>query len=147
MVDEATIIDLRRASARERKARSRAKQIKEFRSPPQAAWYNRIALHDIGAGKMPYSMKNLMGGGVLDKLAGMERGLAAASRAAASGGRRVPLDYTIVKFGDVEARRDGVAGASVSIRPGDASDGGIGPRAAANVLLQATAYQPNARNA
>ncbi len=100
------------------------------------------------AGRMPYSMKNLMGGGVLDKLADMERGLAAASRAAVSGGRRVPLDYTIVKFGDVEARRDGVAaGASVSIRPGDASDGGIGPRAAANVLLQATAYQPYARNA
>jgi hypothetical protein len=56
------------------------------------------------------------------------------------------VDYTIVKFGDVEARYDDGGMAGVSIRPGDALDGGIGPMAAANVLLQATAFQPYARN-
>jgi hypothetical protein len=98
------------------------------------------------AGRMPYLARNLLGGGILDKLGEMERGLIAASGGATSGGRRVPLDYTIVKFGDVEPGRDGRPGAGVSVRPGDASDGGIGPRAAAAVLLQATAYQPRARN-
>ena len=43
MVDEATIIDLRRASARERKARSRAKQIKEFRAAKRRIWEREAA--------------------------------------------------------------------------------------------------------
>jgi hypothetical protein len=103
---------------------------------------------------MPYSMKNLLGGGKLDGIREMETGLVLSSRGAVMGGRRVPLDYTIVKFGDVEAKYDGAVrnenasrdGMGVSIRPGDALDGGIGPIAAANVLLQAVAFQPYARN-
>lgn len=102
-------------------------------------------------GRMPYSMRNLLGNGKLDGLREMEGGLIAASRGRASGGK-APLDYTIVKFGDVETRYDEVRGKDddaigVSIRPGDALDGGIGPMAAASVILQAMAYQPYARNA
>merc|ERR1711957_149154 len=36
---------------------------------------------------------------------------------------------------------------SVTIRPGDSLDGAVGIQAAANVLLQTVAIQPNARNA
>ncbi len=105
-------------------------------------------------GKMPYSMKNIFWGGKLDAIREMETGLVLSSRGAVMGGRRVPLDYTIVKFGDVEPKYDDDAKSDdasrgevgVSIRPGDALDGGIGPIAAANVLLQAAAFQPYARN-
>jgi len=92
--------------------------------------------------KMPYSMQNLLGG-KLDKLREIEQSIIAISRSRIVG-KQNPLDYTIVKFGDI-ASSDG-KDASIDIRPGDVLDGEIGPNAAANVLLQALAYQPYARN-
>jgi len=93
--------------------------------------------------KMPYSMQNLLGG-KLDKLREIEQAIVAISRSRIVG-KQNPLDYTIVKFGDI-ASSDGNDDASIEIRPGDVLDGEIGPNAAANVLLQALAYQPYARN-
>ncbi|KAL3783404.1 hypothetical protein ACHAW5_008768 [Stephanodiscus triporus] len=49
-------------------------------------------------------MRNLLGNGKLDGLREMEGGLIAAGGRASGG--RAPLDYTIVKFGDVERRYD-----------------------------------------
>jgi len=97
--------------------------------------------------KMPYSMQNLFGG-KLDKLGEIERGIGAISRSRIAG-KQSPLDYTVVKFGDV-ASDDNKGGGdedTIAIQPGDVLDGEIGPNAAANVLLQAMAYQPYARNA
>lgn len=94
--------------------------------------------------KMPYSMQNMFTG-KLDKLREIEQSIVAISRGRSDGGKR-PLDYTIVKFGDI-ANDDGKSSEeSITIRPGDHLDGDIGPNAAANVLLQAMAYQPYARN-
>lgn len=92
--------------------------------------------------KMPYSMQNLLGG-KLDKLREIEQSIIAISRSRIVG-KQNPLDYTIVKFGDIASSDD--KDASIDIRPGDVLDGEIGPNAAANVLLQALAYQPYARN-
>ena len=88
--------------------------------------------------KMPYSMTNLFGG-KLDKMREIEQAIVTISRSRK--GNQTPLDYTIVKFGDVA---DGEA--EVTIKPGDVLDGSISSDAAANVLLQAMAYQPYARN-
>jgi hypothetical protein len=93
--------------------------------------------------KMPYSMQNLLGG-KLDKLREIEQSIIAISRSRIVG-KQTPLDYTIVKFGDI-ASSDGNDVANIDIRPGDVLDGEIGPNAAANVLLQALAFQPYARN-
>jgi hypothetical protein len=83
--------------------------------------------------------------GKLDKLREIEQSIVAISRGRSDGGKK-PLDYTIVKFGEV-ANTDGDSGdETVLIRPGDHLDGEIGPNAAAHVLLQAIAYQPYARN-
>lgn len=92
--------------------------------------------------KMPYSMQNMFGG-KLDKLREIEQGIIAISRSRIAG-KQSPLDYTIVKFGEISPSDDGDD--SVDIRTGDTVDGEIGPNAAANVLLQALAYQPYARN-
>lgn len=74
-------------------------------------------------------------------------------RMVADGGPgNVPLDYTIVKLGDivqdskVKKGKDNVDG-SIQIRPEDSLDGQTGIDAAANTLLQAITMQPNARNA
>ena len=113
--------------------------------------------------KLPYSMMNLVGSGKLDKLRDVERGLVALSRSGGGGGggsssRAVALDYTIIKFGSIETKYDNNKDSSSSSRIGDANDndvmirygdvldGGIGPKAAANVILQSTVYQPYARN-
>lgn len=93
--------------------------------------------------KMPYSMQNLLGG-KLDKLREIEQAIISISRSRIVG-KQTPLDYTIVKFGDISTS-DGNDVANVDIRPGDVLDGEICPNAAANVLLQALAYQPYARN-
>ena len=96
--------------------------------------------------KMPYSMQNLFGG-KLDKLREIEQGLVAISRTRQVG-KQLPLDYTIVKFGEVtDDNPGGKEEAVINIQPGDALDGEIGVNAAANVLIQAMAYQPYARNA
>jgi len=92
--------------------------------------------------KMPYSMQNILGG-KLDKLREIEQGLIAISRSRLEG-KQPPLDYTVVKFGEIESSDN--MDANISILPGDSLDGGIGPNAAANVLLQAMAFQPYARN-
>jgi hypothetical protein len=93
--------------------------------------------------KMPYSMQNMFGG-KLDKLREIEQAIVAISRSRIAG-KQSPLDYTIVKYGEV-ASSDGDGGESIAIQPGDILDGDIGVNAAANVLLQAMAYQPYARN-
>ncbi|KAL3789631.1 hypothetical protein HJC23_003180 [Cyclotella cryptica] len=94
--------------------------------------------------KMPYSMQNMFGG-KLDKLREIEQAIVAISRSRIDG-KQKPLDYTIVKFGEV-ASSDGESGTeTISIQPGDQLDGEIGPNAAAQVLLQAMAFQPYARN-
>lgn len=92
--------------------------------------------------KMPYSMQNMFGG-KLDKLREIEQGIIAISRSRIAG-KQSPLDYTIVKFGEISPSDDGDG--SIDIRAGDTVDGEIGPNAAANVLLQALVYQPYARN-
>lgn len=94
--------------------------------------------------KMPYSMQNLFGG-KLDKLREIEQAIAGVSKSRIAG-KQLPLDYTVVKFGEV-ANDDSKGDGGIAVRPGDALDGEIGPNAAANVLLQAVAYQPYARNA
>ena len=94
--------------------------------------------------KMPYSMQNMFTG-KLDKLREIEQSIVAISRGRSEGGKK-PLDYTVVKFGEVSNDDGDGSGMSVDIRPGDHLDGEIGPNAAANVLLQAMAYQPYARN-
>jgi len=93
--------------------------------------------------KMPYSMQNLFGG-KLDKVREIELALVSISRGRKQG-TQTPLDYTIVKLGDI-VNSDGDYEADVKILPGDKLDGEIGVNAAANVLLQAMAYQPYARN-
>ncbi|KAL7502743.1 hypothetical protein ACHAXN_000841 [Cyclotella atomus] len=94
--------------------------------------------------KMPYSMQNMFTG-KLDKLREIEQSIVSISRGRSDGGKQ-PLDYTIVKFGDIANDDGGGSDESIEIRPGDHLDGEIGPNAAANVLLQAIAFQPYARN-
>lgn len=101
--------------------------------------------------KLPYSMMNIMNNGKLDKLRNVERGLVALSRRSGSSSRAVALDYTIIKFGTIDTKYDNnnsISGdcGDVTIRYEDVLDGSIGPRAAANVILQSTVYQPYARN-
>jgi len=91
--------------------------------------------------KMPYSMSNLFGG-KLDKIREIEQGLVSISRSRTVG-KQTPLDYTIIKFGDIQ---DNGKNGEVNIQPGDVLDGEISSNAAANVLIQAMAYQPYARN-
>jgi hypothetical protein len=110
----------------------------------------------------PYSLQNfaLLGPGKLDKLSEMESSLIGIAKGRVVG-KQNPLDYTIVKFGDVvsedeEIKKGGGSGGdvvgggstttSVSIQPGDILDGPIGPNAAACVLFESLAYQPYARN-
>ncbi|KAL7519569.1 hypothetical protein ACHAWX_004329 [Stephanocyclus meneghinianus] len=94
--------------------------------------------------KMPYSMQNMFGG-KLDKLREIEQAIVAISRSRIDGKQR-PLDYTIVKFGEVASSDGDAKTETITIQPGDQLDGEIGPNAAAHVLLQAMAYQPYARN-
>jgi hypothetical protein len=112
----------------------------------------------------PYSLQNfaLLGSGKLDKLSELESTLKNVVRGRVIG-KQFPLDYTIVKLGDVvseeeerkkwkdaaiigKGEKDEGGVTSVVIRPGDALDGPIGPNAAAHVVLEALAYQPYARN-
>lgn len=97
--------------------------------------------------KMPYSMQNLFGG-KLDKRRDIEETLRKVSETRIPG-MQPPLDYTIAKLGEIANSDDGGSESDgfVTVRPGDLLDGDIGPNAAANVLLQALAYQPYARNA
>ncbi len=114
----------------------------------------------------PYSLQNfaLLGSGKLDKLSELESTLKNVVKGRVIG-KQYPLDYTIVKLGDVlseeeerkkwedaammlgNGKKEGGGGVTgVVIRPGDALDGPISPNAAAHVVLEALAYQPYARN-
>lgn len=93
--------------------------------------------------KFPYSMQNLMGGGKFEKRRQIEELLITNVK------NRVmqpPLDYTIIKLGEVKEDKGGNSG-EFQMMPGDVLDGTITSDAAAQVVLQAIAYQPAARNA
>jgi len=91
--------------------------------------------------KFPYSMQNLMGG-KLDQRRQVEEVLINTVK------KRVvepPLDFTLIKFGEV---KDGDAsGKPFELRPGDVLDGPITSATAEQVIIQAVAFQPTARNA
>ena len=111
-------------------------------SPPS----HLVVLSSLGTertDKFPYSMQNLMGG-KLSKRREVEEMVIDAVKGRIPG-EQVPLDYTIVKIGDVV--QDEKAKGTIEIMPGDSLDGEAGIDAAANVLLQAVAFQPAARNA
>jgi len=100
-----------------------------------------VAISTIGTertDKMPYSMQNLLGG-KLEQRRQMEEAVMATVQ------DRVvdpPLDFTILKFGELKDAKD-----TLSVMPGDVLDGTTPLDTATNVLLQAVAYQPYARNA
>lgn len=110
--------------------------------------------------KFPYSMQNMMGG-KLSKMYDVEEVVISTVKGrmvveGGGGAGDVPLDYTVIKLGEIvddskvkkNSKGDGVGDDGVvTIRPGDSLDGTVGVEAAANVLLQAVAMQPNARNA
>ena len=88
--------------------------------------------------KMPYTMQNLFGG-KLDKRRQIEECIISTVQ------RRVaepPLTYTICKFGDMKEGEG-----DFQFQPGDILDGSTTADLAANVLVQAVAFQPFARNA
>mmetsp|Transcript_13064 Transcript_13064/g.21622 ORF Transcript_13064/g.21622 Transcript_13064/m.21622 type:complete len:655 (+) Transcript_13064:122-2086(+) len=101
-----------------------------------------VAVSTVGTertDKYPYSMQNLMG----RKLEGrrdMEESLMNAVKE-----REVepPLDYTICKFGEL---KDSSNKGDFSFMPGDVLDGTTSLDTATNVLVQAVAFQPSARN-
>ena len=93
--------------------------------------------------KFPYSMQNLMGGKLTKRREVEEAVLNVIKRRVA--GSQVPLDYTVVKCGDVV--EDISTKSSLEIMPGDTLDGEVGVEAAARSLLQAVVFQPSARNA
>jgi len=123
-----------------------------------------IVLSSVGSSrtdKFPYSMQNLVGGGKLSKMNEVEECVVSTVKGRmviSASVRGVPSDYTVIKFGEivedseVAKKNKGNLDSesynhSVTIRPGDSLDGAVGIEAAANVLLQAVATQPNARNA
>jgi len=90
--------------------------------------------------KMPYSMQNMFSK-KLDKKRSMEEAIVSTIKR--RNPEQCPLDYTIIKIGNiVEGAKD-----EVGIAEGDSLDGDIGLDAAAQVLLQSVAFQPAARNA
>lgn len=125
----------------------------QYGTPPS----HLVCVSTIGTertNKFPYNMQNLMGGGTLDKRRDVEEVVINTVKSRLVG-VQAPLDYTIVKFGtpvvvvadsadNTKVKKDAVV---LSIMPGDQLDGDLTARAAANVLLQAIAYQPFARNA
>lgn len=100
--------------------------------------------------KLPYSMQNLLGR-KLDKKREMEEALISRSRMGLSGGI-TPLDYTIVKLGELkfdskkQASNNDIAFTPVHIAYGDALDGSIEVDDAVNVLYQSIVLQRAARN-
>jgi len=101
-------------------------------------------------------MQNMMGG-KLTKMEEVEDVVVSTvkGRMVAEGSSgNVPLDYTVIKLGDVvedakamnKSKGSDGDSSAMTIRPGDSLDGTVGVEAAANVLLQAVTMQPNARN-
>lgn len=103
-----------------------------------------VAVSTLGTtrtNKLPYSMQNLIGGGKLDQRRQMEEAIISLVH------NRVvepPLDYTICKFGEISDSGKNVA---FQLFPGDVLDGTTSLAVASQVLVQAVAFQPAARNA
>jgi hypothetical protein len=90
--------------------------------------------------KFPYSMQNMLG--KLDQRRQIEEVILNTVR------QRVvapPLDYTLIKLGDIKGNDDGKG--DFQLLPRDVLDGTTSLETASNVLVQAVAFQPFARNA
>jgi hypothetical protein len=100
-----------------------------------------VAITSLGTERtdqLPYSLQNWMGN-KLDQRRQVEEALIATVQNRVA---QPPLDYTICKFGDLKD-----SPSEFSLMPGDVLDGTTPLRTATEVLLQAVAYQPFARNA
>ena len=93
--------------------------------------------------KFPYSMQNLMGG-KLDQRRQIEEAIINTIKQRSVDD--LPLDYTIIKYGEIKPS-GGSGEDTLSIQPGDVIDDPITAEAAIDVLVQAVAFQPFARNA
>lgn len=112
-----------------------------------------VVVSPVGTERMeqfPYSMQNMMGGGKLKKAREVEEVVTSIVKRRFTADSSIPpLDYTILKLGDVvedskvSSGKDGL----IHVKPGDSLDGKVGVEAAAQVLLQAVALRPTARNA
>jgi hypothetical protein len=99
-----------------------------------------VAISTVGTertDKYPYSMQNLMG----RKLEGRRDMEESLINTVKERDVEPPLDYTIIKFGELKDSKE-----EFSFMPGDALDGTTSVDTAANVLVQAIAFQPSARN-
>ena len=99
-----------------------------------------VAISTVGTertDKFPYSMQNIMGR-KLENRRDMEESLVTVVKERAV---LPPLDYTILKFGELKESKD-----DFSFLPGDVLDGTTSSDLAAQVLVQAVAFQPAARN-
>ena len=101
-----------------------------------------VAISTVGTerrDKFPYSMQNMLG--KLDQRRQIEEVILNTVRQ-----RLVepPLDYTLIKFGDIQ-KNDGKG--DFQLLPRDSLDGTTSLDTASNVLVQALAFQPFARNA
>eukprot|EP00550_Attheya_septentrionalis_P001798 CAMPEP_0198282938 /NCGR_PEP_ID=MMETSP1449-20131203/2638_1 /TAXON_ID=420275 /ORGANISM="Attheya septentrionalis, Strain CCMP2084" /LENGTH=726 /DNA_ID=CAMNT_0043979357 /DNA_START=105 /DNA_END=2285 /DNA_ORIENTATION=+ len=97
---------------------------------------------------MPYNMQNLLGGKLTQRRQ-MEEFLISTVQNRVPSPSSPPLDYTILKFGNLIPDNTNTKSNNMdlSMLPGDVLDGDIGIKTAANILLQAVAFQPYARNA
>ena len=101
--------------------------------------------------QFPYSMQNMMSGGKLKKAREVEEVIISTVKGRFTADSSIPpLDYTILKLGeiveDAKIASSGKDGVMMNVKPGDSLDGKVGIEAAANVLLQAVALRPTARN-
>ena len=97
--------------------------------------------------KFPYSLQNLVGG-KLEQRRQVEEAIIATVQDRQTS-NLPPLDYTLCKFGDIKDSTNSNSNkdSMFQLMPGDCLDGTTPLEAATNVLLQAVAYQPYARNA
>ena len=117
-------------------------------SPPS----HFIVLSTVGTtriDKYPYSMQNIMGG-KLTKAREVEEVVISTvkGRLVSDSNVSPSLDFTILNLGEIvdDEKIVGKKGGEMVVSPGDSLDGKVGVDAAANVLLQAVALRPNARN-
>lgn len=111
-----------------------------------------IVLSSVGTtriDKFPYSMQNMMGG-KLTKAREVEEVVMSTvkGRLVSDSNVSPSLDFTILNLGEI-VQDDKIVGkkdGEMIVSPGDSLDGKVGVNAAANVLLQAVALRPNARN-
>jgi hypothetical protein len=93
--------------------------------------------------KFPYSMQNLLGG-KLDTRRQIEEVILNTVRNRIQG-EQIPLDYTILKLND-KISNDEMGDSPFTLRPGDVLDGPTSAGTAIEVIIQALAKQPFARN-